>query len=383
MTSDRAGRKIRVLHVVAMQVRWLCFEWLCEELDRERFELSFLLVTAGEPALAAFLGERGIPFRHLRYRGMRSLPAIIAAVARHCRRHRIDVVHTHFFPGCMAGLIGALLAGVPVRVYTRHSVANHGFFPRRVAYDRLFNALATAIVAPDRMVQTVLVEWEKVAPAKVRVIHHGFDLERFRRPPAAAVQALAAKYGIAGAWPVVGVVARYVEHKGVHYIVPAFAEVRRRYPGAKLVLANARGDYSPIAAQLAALPPGSYVEIPFEDEIAALYPLFDVFVHTPVDPWAEGFGQVYVEALAAGVPSLVTPSGVAGELLEHGRNAWVVGFRSSPEILAGLLHLLAEPELRAALGSAGQASVAPAFALAPMMRSLEALYGSLCEAAGP
>jgi glycosyltransferase involved in cell wall biosynthesis len=376
------GRQLRVLHVVAMQVRWLCFEWLCEELDRERFDLSFLLVTAGEPALAPFLKERGIPHRHLRYRGLRSLPAAIAAVRRHCREHRIDVVHTHFFPGCMAGLWGALLAGVPVRIYTRHSVANHGFFPHRVAYDRLFNALATAIVAPDRMVRTVLVEWEKVAPAKVRLIHHGFDLERFRRPPAGAVQALAAKYGLAGAWPVIGVVARYVEHKGVHYIVPAFAELLRQYPAAKLVLANARGDYRPIASQLAELPAASYVEIPFEDDIASLYPLFDLFVHAPVDPWAEGFGQVYVEALAAGVPALVTASGVASELLEHGRNAWLVGFRSSQEILAGMLHLLAAPELRAALARGGQASVAPAFELAPMVRSLEGLYGSLCEAAG-
>jgi glycosyltransferase involved in cell wall biosynthesis len=377
------GRKIRVLHVVAMQVRWLAFEWLCQELDRERFELSFLLVTAGEPALAAFLRERGIPHRHIPYRGMRSLPAAIAAVHRHCRRQRIDVVHTHFFPGCMAGLLGALLARVPVRIYTRHSVANHGFFPHRVAYDRLFNALATAIVAPDRMVRSVLVEWEKVAPAKVRLIHHGFDLERFRRPPAPAVRALADKYGISGAWPVIGVVARYVEHKGVHYIVPAFAQLLRRYPQAMLVLANARGDYRPvIARQLAELPPRSYVEIPFEDEIAALYPLFDLFVHAPVDPWAEGFGQVYVEALAAGVPSLVTSSGVASELLEHGKNAWLVGFRSSQEILAGLLHLLAAPALRAALAASGRASVAPAFELAPMVRSLEGLYGSLCEAAG-
>jgi glycosyltransferase involved in cell wall biosynthesis len=377
------GRKIRVLHVVAMQVRWLTFEWLCQELDRERFDLSFLLVTAGEPALAPFLDAHGVPYRRIRYRGMRSLPAAIAGVARYCRQHRIDVVHTHFFPGCMAGLLGALLAGVPVRVYTRHSVANHGFFPRRVLYDRLFNALATAVVAPDRMVETVLVDWEGVRPAKVRLIHHGFDLERFRRPPAAAVEALAAKYGIAGAWPVVGVVARYVEHKGVHYIVPAFAELLRRYPKAMLVLANARGDYQPvIARQLAALPPGSYVEIPFEDEIAALYPLFDLFVHAPVDPWAEGFGQVYVEALAAGVPSLVTASGVGSELLEHGRNAWLVGFRSSREILAGLLHLLAAPELRAALARGGQASVAPAFELGPMVRSLEGLYGSLHQEAG-
>jgi glycosyltransferase involved in cell wall biosynthesis len=137
-----------------------------------------------------------------------------------------------------------------------------------------------------------------------------------------------------------------------------------------------------IAHQLAELPADSYVEIPFEDDIAALYPLFDLFVHAPVDPWAEGFGQVYVEALAAGVPAIVTPSGVGSELLEHGRNAWLVGFRSSREILAGLLHLLAAPELRAALARGGQASVAPDYELAPMMRSLEGLYGSLCEAAG-
>ena len=59
------GRKIRVLHVVAMQVRWLTFEWLCQELDRERFDLSFLLVTAGEPALAPFLDAHGVAWARL------------------------------------------------------------------------------------------------------------------------------------------------------------------------------------------------------------------------------------------------------------------------------------------------------------------------------
>src|SRR5256885_4070776 len=43
--------------------------------------------------------------------------------------------------------------------------------------------------------------------------------------------------------------------------------------------------------------------------------LLDVFVHAPIAPQVEAFGQVYVEAMAAGVPSVITRAGIRSE--EH------------------------------------------------------------------
>ncbi len=240
------------------------------------------------------------------------------------------------------------------------------------------------MVAPSQEVRRALVDGEGVPPERVTVIPHGFDLALFADPPGAAVERLRRRYLPPGAVPVVGVVARYEEIKGVHYVIPAFRRLLAEHPRAFLLLANARGRFrAAIAAELARLPAGSYAEVPFEDEVWALYPLFDLFVHAPVGREMEAFGQVYVEALAAGVPAVVTLAGIAGELIRHGENAWVVPPRSSDAIHEGLRTLLRQPALRAALAANGRAGVHRRFALQPMVRALERLYArSLDETRG-
>ena len=370
------GSRVRLVVAVAMNVRWLAFEWLAERLDRERFELSFLLLGDGEPPLAPFLRQRGIPFVHLRYRGKRDLARCTVEAYRYCRAAGVDAIHTHFFPAHFAGLLGAWLAGVPLRVQTRHHSTFHYRYRRAAAlYDRFFNALATRIVAPSEVVKRVLVEREGVDPRKVVRIDHGFALDRFAEVPAAEVAELAGRYLPPGAGPVVGVVARYIECKGVQHVIPAFRRLLASYPSAFLVLANARGgDGRLIRRELAALPAGSYVEIPFEPNVSALYKLFDLFVHAPVDPDIEAFGQVYVEALAAGVPAVVTRSGIGQEILEHGVNAWIVAPADSEAIHQGCASLLADPALRERLARAGERTVRERFSLERMMAALERLY---------
>ena len=371
-----AAARIRLVYVIAMNVRWLAFEWLAETLDRELFETHFLLLGDAEPPLASYLRPRGLPFVHLRYRDRRDLPRCVLAVRRYCRRIGAGAVHTHFTPAHFAGLLGARLAGVPVRVQTRHhSTFNHCYRPAAVLQDRLFNALSTRIVAPSPVVRRVLVEREGVPPAKVATIPHGFDLERFAAVPGGEVAALARRYLPPGAGPVVGVVARYIECKGVQHVIPAFKSLLREHPAAFLLLANARGGHGPaIRRELAALPAGSYVEIPFEENVCALYKLLDLFVHVPVDPEIEAFGQVYVEALAAGVPAVVTLSGIAGEFLRHRVNAWVVAPADSAGIFEGMRTLLADGALRASLVREGVRTVRSRFPLERMTGALQELY---------
>ena len=89
----------------------------------------------------------------------------------------------------------------------------------------------------------------------------------------------------------------------MHAVVPAFERLLETFPNAVLVLANARGRNAPgIHALLQRLPADRYAEIPFEEDNAAMYGLFDVLVHVPLRPGFEGFGMPYVEALASGTP---------------------------------------------------------------------------------
>jgi glycosyltransferase involved in cell wall biosynthesis len=170
------------------------------------------------------------------------------------------------------------------------------------------------------------------------------------------------------------VISRYTEWKGIQYIIPAFAEIKKSFPNATLILANAQGDYeASILSLLTKIPVQAYREIKFEEDLAALYNLFDVFIHVPVDEHVEAFGQTYVEPLVAGIPSIFTRSGIAREFITHRQNAWLVDFRNSPQIVEGAITILNDTELRTILIANGRESVKK-FSLQDYLLKLENLY---------
>jgi len=108
---------------------------------------------------------------------------------------------------------------------------------------------------------------------------------------------------------VIGAISRFVQWKGVQHIIPAFQKILEQYPTAKLVLANAQGDYEETVKKCCIhFLPILTSKLNFEDDLAALYQLFDVFVHVPIEPRAEAFGQTYVESLISRIPSVFTLS---------------------------------------------------------------------------
>jgi glycosyltransferase involved in cell wall biosynthesis len=115
------------------------------------------------------------------------------------------------------------------------------------------------------------------------------------------------------------------------------------------------------------------VEIPFEEDVPALYKLFDVYVHVPINPQIEAFGQTYIEALAARVPSVFTLSGVATEFIAHEKNALVVPFQDAEAIYQAIMRLLEDGLLRDRLREQGVSDV-NRFAISNMIDQLQHLY---------
>lgn len=296
-------------------------------------------------------------------------------IYRILKKENISVIHTHLFEATLTGMIAARLAGVEKRIYSRHHGSyHHQYFPTAIKYDRFINFLSTDIVAISANVKNILTDYEGVSDNKVHLIHHGFDLDAFRNVAEEKIIMMKQKYLPESAYPVVGVISRYVEWKGIQYIIPAFKKILQTYPQAHLILANARGDYQKqIKELLAEIPQHYYTEIAFEEDLFALYKLFDVYIHTPVNKHIEAFGQTYIEALASGMPSIFTLSGVAREFVVNGENALVVDFKNSDAIYNAVMELLEDESLRNKLIRNGQKSVEP-FALDIFIRKLEELY---------
>jgi glycosyltransferase involved in cell wall biosynthesis len=219
-----------------------------------------------------------------------------------------------------------------------------------------------------------LIDWEKVPANKIELIPHGFLLKNFSSPSEEIVTNLRKKYDIIGRRPVIGVISRFIELKGVHYIIPAFHEVLSTYPDAVLLLFNAEGDYSKsISHLLSSLPQKNYRTILFEPEIAAAYHLMDVCIHVPIANHLEAFGQVYIESLAAGVPLVCTLSGIANDIMIHKKNSWIVPYENASEIANGIRSILFDDPLRENIIHGGKETV-QAFSLQRMIENLEKMY---------
>jgi glycosyltransferase involved in cell wall biosynthesis len=377
-TREVRSTRIRIVYVVWYEGRLPLLESVAHGTDRTRFDLSFILMNCAAPPLAPLLDSLGIPWIHIPFRRRAHIPRAMLLIWRHCREVKPQIVHTHFMNACLAGLTAAAVARVPIRIHTRHHAGPLTWKQRppwQELYDFYNNAMSTTIIAPSDVVRDALTKRNRVRPDKVAVLHHGFDLDADHVSDD-RVRSLRERHGIGDAHPIIGVVSRYEETKGIQYIVPAVERLLETYPNALLLLAPARGTYqAQLAPIIARIPPRNRREIAFEDDVFALYKLFDVFVHAPTGVAMEGFGQVYIEAMAAGVPSVITRAGIADEMTRDRDNAVVVPYRDADAIYRGLRDVLEDDELRETIMRNGRRD-ARAFTARAMIEGLEAIYES-------
>lgn len=377
MNLERAAKvQRRLTYIISDIGKALAFEWIAESLDKEKFQLSFILLNPGPSVLEDYLRDIGVPVYRVTCRGKKDWPKAFLKVNGLLRKIHPDIVHCHLLQANIIGLSAARMRRVRRRIYTRHhSSLHHVFHPKGVFWDKLANRLATRIVAISGMVRDILLQWEGADPAKVHLIPHGFKLDTFYNVSEERIHAFRNRIGLQPDQKIVGVISRFTEWKGVQYVIPAFAKYYQQHPEAVLVLLNAQGDFEAhLTEQLKALPAEAYRLVRFENDVAAAYRSMDVFVHVPYDEHSEAFGQTYVEALAAGIPSVFTRSGIAQDFVVHEENALVVPFKDSEAIFQALQRLANEPQLRARLTENGIQSVRERFTLKKMIEQLELMY---------
>ncbi len=369
--------KTKVTYILSNIDKAIAFEWISEKLDDKKIKLSFILLNDKSPYLLDWLKQRNIESYYIPHFGKKSYPKSFFKLLFILKKINPQIVHTHLLDANLIGLSAAKLLGIKKRIYTRHhSTFHHIYFPKSVKWDRITNSLATHVVAISENVKKVLVERENVPLGKISFIHHGFNLGGFSSVTDDEIKQYKLKYGIGSTnSPVIGVIARYVKLKGIQYTIVAFKQLLVDFPDAKLVLANAVGpDKDYIKAILKKqLKPNQYIEILFEPNLFVLYKLFDVYVHVPINEHIEAFGQTYVEALAAGIPSVFSLSGVATEFIKDGENALVVNYENSSDIYTAIKKILEKADLKMKLVENGKKSIA-VFELDIFISKLEKLY---------
>jgi phosphatidylinositol alpha-1,6-mannosyltransferase len=194
----------------------------------------------------------------------------------------------------------------------------------------------------------------------VTVVPPGVDVDRFHPLTPDARAAARRRLGLPIHAPVVVGVSRLVPRKGFDVLLRASARLAGRHPGLVMAIAGAGRDrerLERVAASTGA--PVRFLGRVSDEALPEVYGCADVAAMLCRDRWGgleqEGFGIVFLEAAACGVPSVAGASGGAAEAVVDGETGLVVARpRDVAAVVATLDRLLSDDGLRRSCGAAAR-----------------------------
>jgi phosphatidyl-myo-inositol dimannoside synthase len=299
--------------------------------------------------------DQAQPFRVERTRQRFLLPT--PALARHvdALAREVDAGIVFVDPMLPLGHLVPRLAARPCVVVAHGAeITVYGRLPVTARLARRVLRHATGLVAAG---QYPAEQAARVAGQSVPtlVVPPGVDPERFTPRDAAARAATRVRFGFDVDAPLVLGVSRLVPRKGFDVLLDAVAGL----DGVQVAIAGTGRDEARLARRAARLGGRARLLGRVADaELPDLYASADVFAMLCRDRWAgleaEGFGIVFLEAAACGVPAVAGRSGGADEAVVDGVTGVVVEPRDVAAVRAALDQLLSDDGLRTRLGAAAR-----------------------------
>ena len=270
------------------------------------------------------------------------------------------------------------LAGIRELFYTE---ANGGEWVRggpmewlRRLRARVLHAPLTRVIAISRFVRERLAA-QGVAPERMTLVYNGVNLATFR-PDATARTAVRAHMGAGPGTVCLLFASKPLPIKRPRVALAVLAELARRGVDAQLWIAGIGTMVEELTAEAARLGVGARLRvIGHQPDIERWMAAADALLHTTV---GEAFGNVFVEAMACGLPVVATRAGAAPELVTDGVTGQLVppGPDEVVQLADAVDALMRDPARRTAMAEAGVVHARP-FSLERCVRGTLALYEPL------
>ena len=273
----------------------------------------------------------------------------LAEIATYLWRERIDLVHTHCSVPGVVGRIAAWLAGVPVVIHTVHGFHFHAGTPwvRGLPYllvERLAGMVTDTLLTQNRS-DLELAERFGIGPRRRRRwIGNGIDVGRFRPAP---------RPRAAGEPITITCVARFEPVKNHALLFEALRLLQARGETFRVWLVGEgllRTRYEALCARLGIADRVTFFG--YRDDVHELLARSDIAVLTSIK---EGIPRAVLEAMAAGVPVVATRVPGTSEAVWHGETGLLVPLDDAQALAGALAHLIANPEVRSAMGARARA----------------------------
>lgn len=288
-------------------------------------------------------------------------------------RVRPVVVHSFLPLVTFMGALAGRMTRVPAVITSRRALGKHQ--ERYILlrpFDLLANRLSHRVTVNSKAVWKDTVNRDYIDPKKLVLIHNGVDLLTFESAQPFREETRR-KLGIESREKVVIVVANLIPYKGHGDLLEAAQEVLKHIPQAVFLLVGEdRGigrDLRKMAIDL-----GIAAKIKFlglRHDIPSLMAASDLSV---LPSHEEGFSNVILESMAAGLPVVATRVGGNPEAVEDGVTGWLVPPGNPAAMAEKIIDLLGDPKRAKLWGQLGRNRVKQVFTVERMVEGHLRLY---------
>jgi glycosyltransferase involved in cell wall biosynthesis len=233
-----------------------------------------------------------------------------------------------------------------------------------------WSAVDKVLAVSSRLAERMSAETGFPMP-KIHTIRNGVDLARFGRTSRAAARAV---LGFPTGEMIIGTMGRLVPVKNQASLIEAALLLREQGLTPTIVIAGEGPLRGELEAQTAAAGlEGAVRFLGHRSDPEVVMAALDVYVLPSI---SEGMPNTVLEAMATGLPVVVTRVGGADELVQHGVTGFLVPPREADALARALATLLRDEALRRTSGAAARLRAETEFTLPGMIRRYEALYTS-------
>ena len=297
------------------------------------------------------------------------------------KQRRIKIIQTFHFGSDVFGVFLAKLTSVPILISNRRDMGfteSRGYF-RFVR--RVINHAITRIISVSQNLQHYIAITERVNKRKLLTIYNGVDLEKYPK----SVDSISKKkeLGLNPEHPVIGMVANIRPIKGFEYFFSSASIILKKHHSAQFMIVGGepagsgsenKAYESLLLNQIRDLKIEENIFwIGYRTDIQEVLRAMDVFV---LPSLSEGFSNAIIEAMAVGLPVVVTDVGGNAEAVTRNTGI-VVPPRDVESLSNAVMQLLTKREDAQQLGISAKMRVEKFFSLRKMVSEYDALFKSL------
>ena len=346
---------------------------------------------------------------------LRTLLAVFG-IARRIRSLNVELIHTNSLKADIMGGLAARLSrkpviwhvrdridsdylpGIVVRIFRQMSrfvptwvIANSG-----ATLNTLQRSARTSAAIPSGFPIDIgwyappvpgpveLRDGQTLGGAGLRIVHDGTLAVTDTLVPAPAAAPPPGSH-VRSDRPRIAMVGRITRWKGQHIFLQAAAWTHRVFPDARFEIVGAalfdeRQYDAEVRALADALSATGYAEfLGFRSNIVEYMAGVDILVHASIT--GEPFGQVLIEAMAAGKPVVATNGGGVPEIVVHNETGLLVPMGDAAAMATAICQLLSDPEHARKMGEKGRQRVLDNFTIGHTAGKVQKVYDDLLGAA--